>query len=853
MFAFDSLLLYTLPFADPQKELRCPEKPVLNQRWARSGVLWEGINRVQRQTFNLRELKMSNKSLKYVVQGIALALLIYVTASSAVPMLFTNTYAQGTGLFQVTLIAPTGGNTVRRQYASIITSNLISLGIDAKLFYVNFDQLSNRLFAATAPAGSSFSQGGYDIGFIGWGFTAFVPDFRGNFDGRPAYLPPTGSNYAYYNNPQVNAIFDKLYTSTDTATQVDLTHQFQKMIFNDAPYNYIYETIDPVPRSSKFSAWGSPNVYSEVTFPDVQHWGGSDSLTMAEAGNVFPGNTLNPANTASANSFYAAYIWFQIMGGSLQEADPRISSYIPGTAANITSSPDGLTWTVNIRPGVTFQDGVEATADDFVWTMYAVTNPETASVGLGSNVQYLGSKITFTFLNGKSLVDDNTGPGVPETDGSWTATSKYQFQFKLPSVYAFTSTVYAAFSPLPKHIMENFPFASWDSAPFSTATGPYTYKWDPTVYGGSGSYTAVGPVGAGAYYLQNYDFTNNIATLAKYPGYWNATGLEALGQFSINTYKVQWIGSKDSAIAALKNGQVDLLDYNFALAKDKPTLQQIPNVNIITATELGWQEMGFNMNNPVFGTGVDTPLGKSNPSQAAEGARLIRKAISHLIPRDLIVSQLLAGSAYPLATFLGPGWGVWYDSTLTPDSYDVQAAASLLQQAGYTVNVGPPPAQIAFSGSPMLGSGSVTITGRAPVAQMLVMVQHSTDGGNTWADYAPALSDNSSNYQVSAVAPPAFGTVWYRANFTVIVPNPDVLAQLMNGTMKLDVPTAQQIGATKADWLNGRVLIPQTTTDPISVSSASTDAMVIAVPIIIIIALVGVVVWRSRKKAATKK
>lgn len=796
-----------------------------------------------------------SKSIKYLIQGIALALLIYVTASSAVPVLFTNAHAQTPGLFSVTLIAPTGGNTVRRQYASIITSNLIALGIDAKLFYVNFDQLSNRLFAATAAPGSSFSQGGYDIGFIGWGFTAFVPDFRANFDGRPAFMPPSGSNYAYYNSPTVNAIFDKLYTSTDTATQIQLTHQFQEEVFKDAPYNYIYETIDPVPRASKFTAWGNSSVYSEVTFPDVQHWAGSDSLTFAEANNVFPGNTLNPINSASSNSFYAAYIWFQIMGGNLQEADPRCSCYIPGTAQNITSSPDGLTWTVNIKPGVMFQDGVEATADDYVFAQYAATNPLAASVGLGSNVQYLGSKVTFTFLNGTSRVDDNTGPGVPETDGSWKATSRYQFQFHIPQIYAFTSTVYAAYAPLPMHIMEQFPFASWDSAPFSTASAPNTYTWDKTRYGGSGSYTAVGPVGAGAYSLQSYDFTNNIATLVKFPGYYNATGLQALGQFTVNTYKVQWIGSKDSAIAALKNGQVDLLDYNYALAKDKPTLQAIPNINIISATELGWQEMGFNMNNPVFGTGTDTPLGKSNPSQAADAARDVRKAISHLIPRDLIVSQLLAGSAYPLAATLGPGWGVWYDSSLTPDAYDLNAAAALLQQAGYTVNI-TPPAPIAFSGSPMLGSGSVTISGRAPVADMLLMVQQSTDGGNTWTDFAPVLSDNASNYQVAAPAPPAFGTVLYRANFTGIVPADPIVQGIQNGSITLDSMKFQELTSTKADWLNHRVLwnpIPgqERTTDPISVSSASKDAMVVAVPVVIILALVGALVMRSRKKPAT--
>ena len=800
---------------------------------------------------------MSNKSLKYIIEGISLALLIYVTASSAIPVLFTNAYAQSAPLFSVTLIAPTGGNSVRRQYASIITSNMISLGIDAKLFYVNFDQLVDREFALTASPGSSFAQGGYDIGFIGWGYTSYVPDVRANFQGGPTYFPPSGDNYAYYNSSTSNNILNQLYSTTNTATQVQLMHQFEEQVFHDAPYNYVFETIDPIPVSSQFTAWGNNTAgVNEVTFPDLQHWSGPSNLVMAEAANVFPSGTLDPGITASSNSFYALYIYGNILGGQLQEPDPRCGCYIPGTIQNYTSTPDGLTWTVNIKPGIHFQDGVEVTADDFLFTQYAETNPTLASVNLGPDSTYLGTKAYFTFLNGTTRVDDNTGPGVPTTIGWWNATSRYQFKFHLPAVYSFANPVYTGFAPLPMHIMEKFPFASWDSAPFSTASGPYTYTWNTQQYGGSGSYTAVGPVGAGAYTLQSYDFTNNIATLQKWPGYWNATGLQSMGQFSVNTFKVQWINDKDAAIAALKNGQVQLLDYNYGLAKDKPTLESIPGVSVISATELGWQEMGFNLNNPVFGTGTATPAGQSNPANAAEAARDIRKAISHMIPRDLIVSSMLSGAGYPLASFLGPGWGQWYDPTLTPDTYDLNAAASLLQQAGYTVSVSPKP-QIQWAGSPMLGSGSVTISGTGPVANMLIMVQQSTDGGNTWTDFAPVLADNSSNYQVSAPAPPAFGTVWYQANFTGIVPTTSIVQGIQNGTITLNMMEYQNIVSNSTNWLNGRVLWTpppgQTqwaqTTTPISISSASTDATVVAVPIVIIIAIVGVALWmRSRKK-----
>ena len=622
-----------------------------------------------------------------IAQGISVAFLLYVIASGVVPLLFTSPYAQSPPLFSVTLIVPSGRNTVRQQYAKDIANSMIAEGIDAKLVTLNFSDVVNRMLFSRIPAGSTYDQGGYDIAFIGWSFTSPVLDFRSNFDGRPAFLAPNGNNYALYNNPQLNALFDTLYGTTDVSKQVDLTRQAEAIIFHDAPYNYIYETIDPVPRGQEWTDFGGKNVYSEVTFPDVQHWASGSSLTFAEANPVFPGNTLNPVVTASSNSFQALYIYGAIVGGALQEVDSRDMSFYPGTASSITSSANGLDWNVTIKHGVLFQSGVEVTADDFVWTQWAWTNPAAASVNLSSNVQYLGNVIDFTFLNGtKVTIDNRAKPTDSIQRGSWKANSKYSFSFHLPAVYPFTRQVYGAFAPLPKHIMEKFNPATWDGAPFSTASGAYTYTWDASKYGGSGKYTAVGPVGAGPYYMTSYDFTANIATMKKFPQYYNATGLQALGQFTVDTYKVVWISSKNSAITALKNGEVNVLDYSFAFQTDVATLKSI-GANIITAPELGWQEQGFNMQHPIFGTGVDTPLGKSNPSQAAEAARHVRKAISHLINRSYIVNQLLGGFAYPLATMVGPGWGPYYDANLSPDTYDMGAAADELRAAGYNPTI----------------------------------------------------------------------------------------------------------------------------------------------------------------------
>jgi ABC-type transport system substrate-binding protein len=214
-----------------------------------------------------------NRSLKYVIQGIALALLVFLSTSSVVSVMLTDAHAQGAPLFSVTLIAPTGGNTVRRQYASIIASNMINLGIDAKLFYVNFDQLINRMYFTSVDQGATFDKGGFDMGFLGWVFsppTPPIPDFAFMLDGRPAYLAPAGDNYVLYNNPELNALFDQLAKTTDTQKQVDLSYKIQEIVFNDKPYNFLFEAVDVVPRDQKWTAWGSKDVYSVMTFPDVQ-------------------------------------------------------------------------------------------------------------------------------------------------------------------------------------------------------------------------------------------------------------------------------------------------------------------------------------------------------------------------------------------------------------------------------------------------------------------------------------------------------------------------------------------------------------------------------------------------------
>ena len=96
-----------------------------------------------------------------------------------------------------------------------------------------------------------------------------------------------------------------------------------------------------------------------------------------------------------------------------------------------------------------------------------------------------------------------------------------------------------------------------------------------------------------------------------------------------------------------------------------------------------WQHICYNLRHPVFGTGVDTPLGKQVPSRAAEAAAYIRKAISHAMPREQIIKEIASGYGAP-GTVPMPFTAPEYDhDALKPIAYDLDIAKQYMEKAGY--------------------------------------------------------------------------------------------------------------------------------------------------------------------------
>ena len=422
-----------------------------------------------------------------------------------------------------------------------------------------------------------------------------------------------------------------------------------------------------------------------------------------------------------------------------------------------------------------------------------------------------------------------TAPANWKPTSVWTSTSATQFTFTMPSAYILTDPIVTAFGALPMHIYEKVKASTWATSFLSGFTGSsgglsnnhVTVTWNTAKYGGNGSYAWVyGPVGDGAYMYRGYDPVSQTATLTQWSGYWNATGLSAMGEFTAKTIHIQSILAKDAAIAAFGNKQVNFLDTNYVFTPQDITALQALKATVIKVTDPanGWQEMPLNDNAPVWGTGAGTPAGSAAGATAATqaaAARNVRHALSLLVPRQQIIDNLVGGLGVAGITQYYPSAGVIKGGDIyngiKADPYDPVAAASFLAAAGYQTGVAPPTPTVGVGSTPTVtvppinvGSGAVptittscspvtvpapvsatvsvpgtlsgntlTFTGDFPVVAAkgiaangyAVTLQQSTDGGKTWTAVVLGQTTTGGYYTLS-YTPTVTGPVSYRVFFT---------------------------------------------------------------------------------------
>jgi ABC-type transport system substrate-binding protein len=129
------------------------------------------------------------------------------------------------------------------------------------------------------------------------------------------------------------------------------------------------------------------------------------------------------------------------------------------------------------------------------------------------------------------------------------------------------------------------------------------------------------------------------------------------------------------------------------------------------------------MQHPTFGTGEEVPAVKAGKIDGYHAAKLLRKAITGMIPRQLIVDTLYGGVASPGIISFPPA-NVYFNLNLKSPAFDPVKAASYLQATGFAASIAdiPPITVTPPSGtvSPTITVPGGTITGTTITASVTV-------------------------------------------------------------------------------------------------------------------------------------
>lgn len=297
--------------------------------------------------------------------------------------------------------------------------------------------------------------------------------------------------------------------------------------------------------------------------------------------------------------------------------------------------------TIQLRNDVFFSDNTQLTAYDVVESYRSYLTPKNSSTELTDEE-------LLTFF-------DNTD-SIQQLD-------QFTVEFTFSQSYIYDLDLFTR-GILPIHI--------WDEYQNQTGgqdSSPEELLLQDFIDGDSSQFT----IGSGPYFITKVDNgpAGGIRQLKINNNYWHETAPEIT---TINLYPF-------NRQTALGNISRDEIDYILPYQWDQEFLDD-PNVDSVDVDTTEVEIVYLNLDHPIFGTGLETPLGLIHPNRATEAATYIRKAMSHLVPRQLIVDVLLDGSGKPAATPFNP-LIPRLNTVYAFHEYELGVARNFMQLAGF--------------------------------------------------------------------------------------------------------------------------------------------------------------------------
>ena len=326
-------------------------------------------------------------------------------------------------------------------------------------------------------------------------------------------------------------------------------------------------------------------------------------------------------------------LFAQLTQGRLVRINRGTWELEPWLAERWTASPDGTSYTLTLREGLTWSDGTPFTSADVLFTFEALYDPRSSST-LVSAMTVGGKPVAVTAPDARTVVVTYAapfGPGIRILD-------------LLPI--------------MPKHKLE----AALKAGTFAKSWAPDTPPTDMA---------SIGPFVLAQYQpAQRFVFERN-------PRYWRKDD-EGVQLPYADRLTIEIVPDQDAELVRLQSGQIDFTQQPLR-ATDIETLRPLEQQGKVQIRELG------------VSLEADSFIFNLRPTKWAKDARAawvtrkeFRQAISHAVDREAFANTVFLGAAVPIFGPITPGNKHWFWPSVPRYEFSREKAKALLATIGLT-------------------------------------------------------------------------------------------------------------------------------------------------------------------------
>jgi len=314
----------------------------------------------------------------------------------------------------------------------------------------------------------------------------------------------------------------------------------------------------------------------------------------------------------------------------LVRIDRQTQELQPWLAESWTASADGLTYTLTLRPGVTFSDGAPFTSADVLFAFRAIYDEKMPPI-LGESMRVGGKPLAVSAPDASTVVvrfPSAFGPGIRLLDN---------------------------LAILPRHKLEP-----------ALNAGTLATAWDPST-------PPSDIVGLGPFVLKTYQPGQRLV-FERNPRYWRkderGRPLPLLDRLTLEI-----VPDQNAEILALQTGKIDFTQTEMR-PEDYSLLKREADARKLAILDLG------------VGLDADSFWMNLRPNRPAVAKRPwllrpeLRVAISHAVDRAAFAETVFLGAAVPVHGAITPGNARWYAPDIPKAGYEPAAARRLLAGLG---------------------------------------------------------------------------------------------------------------------------------------------------------------------------